>query len=113
MSFSATDVFDHVSEIHGRQEDLDPEGEGDLFERIHLAHTYEIETVAICDLEDQWSIDEGWVEKLCTQDPKTFPMIVLHSYSKGSYSIVDGSHRISALRKLGVKTVQAYVGIPE
>lgn len=42
---------------------------------------------------------------------KKYPPIVLCSKSKGSYRIIDGTHRCNALIEAGIKNVNSLIGI--
>lgn len=104
---SAEEILELVLSIHKNKEDF---LEGDLEERIFKASSYELTTVCPQLIEQEWNINEEVVEKYSELDPKTCPPVIILKYSADNYSIVDGSHRIEAFKKLGITTIPAYIG---
>lgn len=107
--FSPDHVEEHVRSIHPRSEDFE---DGDLVDRVHSAHKYEHhENYPIDGLdENEFYTDEGHVANLASKKQFNTP-IVVHKYSDGTHSIVDGSHRVAAAKRAGLKTLPTYVGL--
>jgi hypothetical protein len=107
----ADDVYEQVRLIHHRKEDFD---EGDIEDRI-FQFSYYIETevpVENIDNED-YNISDDIVDDLIKKiklGEKITP-VVLYEYLKGNYDVIDGVHRVTAYKKLGIKNITAWVGL--
>lgn len=98
-----------VEKIHRNKDDLYEDG--DLLERINCVDQYELKTMEINLLnQNEWGFDDDLIEEYAKLPDETMPPIIVHEYSAGNYSIVDGIHRLNACIKKGYKTIKAYVG---
>lgn len=85
--------------------------DGDLSERIFSCDTYSLSTISLTDLDpDEWAVDDYKVAEYLNLDIALMPPIVVHLYKNGSYSIVDGTHRVNVALKQKKTTILAYVG---
>ena len=63
------------------------------------------------DIEDEESAE--WIARLIADGADTFAPVVLEGDEDNGYYVVDGHHRSSALKSLGVATVEAWVADPD
>lgn len=118
-----SDIYQYVEQIHRNEEDFQ---EGDLIERIEQFSKYKLMEIPIDDIDiDEFYLDDDYMDeyKSMTKDSSDYPPIVLNGskdistvrYKNGkyvsSYTIIDGTHRVNALDRLGYKNVKAWVGI--
>lgn len=102
-------VYELVRGIHYQEDDFD---EGNLGDMIEEYENYELIEVNVSDLHDVFAmIDDYLVFEYSDMDISTMPPIVLGHFDNGEYLILDGNHRITVLRNLGIETVKAFVGI--
>jgi len=98
-----------VRENHSNEDDFES---GDLLERIYAAPNYVLKNIPLDMIDtERYNLDENIVKELGKVDVKKWAPIVLHKikgYSK--YDIVDGNHRANAAKRMGLKTIRAYVG---
>ena len=95
--------------VRGIQEGFD---EGNLGEMIEEYENYELLEINVRDLHDVFvQIDDYLVFEYSDMDISTMPPIVLGHFDNGEHLILDGNHRITVLRNLGIETVRAFVGI--
>jgi hypothetical protein len=69
----------------------------------HVGEVY-IRDMTVSDAVDpaQREINNDWVNKIMTDfDPDAFGLVTVNKRADGSYAIVDGQHRIEAMRLLG------------
>jgi len=105
---TADDLEYLISKIHRNPEDLE---DGDIIERINECYSYELKEINISLLDlNEWDVDLDYVEDYKDLDVNTMPPIIIHEFSSGNYSIVDGIHRLNACHKKGLKKIKAYVG---
>ena len=91
---------------HHTEEDLE---DGDLIERIRKYDTYDTTVVDLYDIdEDQWDYDEDRVDEYAETMKSDYTPVILHN-NNGYWEIVDGTHRINALKGRGERYVKAYV----
>ena len=112
---SESDIYQYVEQIHRNEEDIE---EGNLAERIEEFDKYKLMEIPINDINiDEYYLDDNYMDeyKSMTKKSSDYPPIVLDGdtrYSYGNkYTIIDGTHRVNALDRLGYKTVKAWVGI--
>ena len=112
---SESDIYQYVEQIHRNEEDFE---EGNLAERIEEFDKYKLMEIPINDINiDKYYLDDNYMDeyKSMTKKSSDYPPIVLDGdtrYSYGNkYTIIDGTHRVNALDRLGYKTVKAWVGI--
>lgn len=108
--FMTTDeMFDYLTEIIPKDDDVDL---NELRERVDSCDSYALKHISLSDLaSDEWAIYDYKIEEYLNLDPSKMPPIVVHLYQNGSYSIVDGTHRVNIALKLNKKTILAYVGL--
>jgi hypothetical protein len=92
-----------VEKIHSNSGDF---VEGDLIDRLWRYDSYVLKLLPIQDLEDEWAIDDETVSEYAALSTQPPPIV----YDPRSKSIIDGSHRIAALREKGQTEIWAYVG---
>lgn len=106
------EVYNLVKKIHYNEEDFDS-GEGSVEELIEEYEQYKVVEVPLYQLHNVFvSIDDYLVFEYTDLDPREMPPIVL-GYFDGSddYLILDGNHRVTMLRELGIEKTVAFVGI--
>jgi len=84
--------------------------EGDLGDRLEKYDNYKLEEISIDRLNlNEWYLDKDYVEEYKEKylNNKDYPPIVVDS----DYGIIDGLHRVNALKESGLKKVLAFVGI--
>lgn len=108
-NLKAIELLDYITQIIPKDNNVDL---NDLRERIESCTHYSLKTISLSDLDpDEWAISEYKLDRYLTLDPAKMPPIIVHLYKNGSYSIVDGTHRVNTLLKLNKKTILAYVGL--
>lgn len=103
------EIYSMVQRIHPDYDDAFVDGDlGKRIEEFEYYHLYN-ENLDILD-EDEWSVCEGkvedYIEKIKTEGLKNMPPLVISEDG----SVIDGIHRLNALKKLGVKQFKCYVG---
>lgn len=106
-----------VTKIHGNEMDLE---EGDLLDRIweNSELDFVLYEVNIDDIDYDYSIDEDVVEEYMDEPLETMPPIILdmpiceNKEQLKRFRLIDGAHRCSALKKLGISKIQAYIPVP-
>lgn len=98
-----------VEMIHHTHDDII---EGDLLANIEVFSQWQLTTYNIDSLDlNEWHVYEDLVQK-CIQEIQNnpnYPPVIIDDKSYGEPTIVDGTHRLNALSRLGYKTVKAYV----
>lgn len=106
------EVYELVRKLHYCEEDFDS-GEGNIGEVIEEYESYKVVEVSLDTLHKvSVSIDDYLVFEYTDLDPREMPPIVL-GYFDGSddYLILDGNHRVTMLRELGIEKTVAFAGI--
>ena len=108
-------IFDYIKKLHRNEDDF---YDGDLGERIGEFSKYKLMEIDIDKINiDEWDLDIDYLKdyKNKFKENSNYPPIVLDSdisYSyKNKYTIIDGTHRVNALDRSGIKTVKAWVGV--
>lgn len=106
-------IYQYVQILHKNHDDF---VDGDLGDRIEEFKQYRLEKIKLNNLEDEWDMDYGLVnyykQQYLDSETKIYPPIVLKRYKGGHYSIIDGTHRVEALKNIGNKKwVLAWVGV--
>ncbi len=102
------DVYQYVQSIHDDYESSFVDG--DLGDRIEEFEQYELQLVPIDKINiDEFSIDTSKMREYIEEYKKSndYPPIVLND----EFGIIDGTHRVNALERLGLKEVKAWVGV--
>lgn len=102
------DVYQYVQSIHDDYESSFVDG--DLGDRIEEFEQYKLKLIPISEIDiDEFSIDTSKMREYMIEYKKSdnYPPIVLND----EYGIIDGTHRVNALERLGIKEVKAWVGI--
>jgi len=102
------DIYQYVQSIHDDYESSFVDG--DLGARIEKFEKYELMLVPIDKIDiDEFSLDTSKMREYIEEYKKSndYPPIVLND----EYVIIDGTHRVNALERLGLKEVKAWVGI--
>jgi len=102
-------ILEYVQELH----DIKGFDDTDLFERINSYSYYILEEIDIKDLEsNEFDWDETVVDEYSklTKDRDFYPTIVVGDLGNKNYTIIDGTHRLNSLKKLGYEKVKAFVG---
>lgn len=102
------DVYQYVQSIHDDYESSFVDG--DLGDRIEEFEQYELQIVPIDKIDiDEFSLDTSKMREYIEEYKKAndCPPIVLND----EYGIIDGTHRVNALERLGLKEVKAWVGV--
>lgn len=102
------DIIDYIKDKHHTLEDFE---EGDIIERISQYYWYYLSEIKIKDTDyENYDYDQEKVN-LMTQNIKEnsfkYPPIIFDPLNK---TVIDGIHRIRALKGLGVEKVKAYIG---
>jgi hypothetical protein len=93
-----------VVDIHHNKEDFD---EGNLIDRIYEYDVYEERNIPIENITSPWEVDEALVDEYIKKGSENMPPIVIDS----DYDIIDGTHRFAAVKRLGLETIKAYIGV--
>jgi len=104
-------IYQYVQYLH---DDEDAFVNGDLGERIEEFNEYKLEKIEISNLEIEFYLDTDKVSEYEKQYYKKmkYPPIVVRKYGDNDYSIIDGSHRVEALKDIwGNKFILAWVGV--
>ncbi len=102
------DVYQYVQSIHDDYESAFVDG--DLGDRIEEFEEYELKIITISEIDiDEFSLDTSKMRDYIKEYKKSnnYPPIVLSD----EYRIIDGTHRVNALERIGLKEVKAWVGI--
>ena len=108
--FSGNDVLAKVKQIHHTEEDFT---EGNLTERILKFKTYVLMELPIAKVSlGKYSVYDDVLTSLIENHKEDFlsgnyPPIV---YDPEEEDIIDGTHRVEALERLGIASVKAFVG---
>lgn len=105
--FSESDVYMHVSNIHRNYEDFE---DGDLGERLEMYDKYIVKVVDINKIDtEEFQLDDDLVDEYIDKYKKTntYPLSVITS----DYNIIDGTHRLNALKTIGITKVLVFVGV--
>ncbi|HHT7008397.1 TPA: hypothetical protein ACTZ3A_000936 [Bacillus cereus] len=107
--YSDMEVVSFVKNIHYKGSDFI---EGDIQERIESYDNYELKEIDVNELETpSYYVDEELIKEYLDMDISKTPPLVLGYYNTGEYQTIDGGHRTTVLKKLGITKVLAYVGI--
>lgn len=106
------EIVDYVQSIH-RREDW---GDTDITERIEAFPWYRLTDVPIDQIEtEEFEYDEDYVDQEAHRiktEGHYDPIVVVHNDNfTPPYNIVDGTHRVNAVKRLGRPTIRAWVGI--
>jgi glutaredoxin len=102
------DVYQYVQSIHDDYESSFIDG--DLGDRIEEFEKYELKIITIKEIDiDEFSLDTSKMREYIKEykNSNNYPPIVLND----EYGIIDGTHRVNALERIGLKEVKAWVGI--
>jgi hypothetical protein len=102
------DIYQYIQVIHDDYESAFIDG--DLGSRIEEFEKYKLKLIPINKIDiDEFSIDTSKMREYMIEYKKSdnYPPIVLND----EYGIIDGTHRVNALERLGIKEVKAWVGI--
>jgi ParB-like nuclease domain len=104
-------IYNYIQYLHD-----DYEGgfiDGDLGDRIEEFGKYKLMEIPLSEIDleefdlDDWAVGE-YKEK--TIQTNNYPPIVLEDRQNFKYRIIDGNHRINAIKELNYKTIKAWVG---
>jgi hypothetical protein len=98
-----------VEDIHHNHDDII---EGDLLSRIARFDFWELKVLDIdCIDLNQFSIYDHLVDDYMKEikNNPNYPPVIIDDKSYSHPSIIDGTHRLNALDKLGYKKVKAFV----
>ena len=90
--------------------------EGDLGDRIEEYGKYKLMEIPISEISldefdlDDWAVGD-YKDKI--KETNDYPPIVLDDKQYGKHRIIDGTHRINAIKELGLKTIKSWVGVYE
>ena len=108
---SVSEIDDYIDSIHMREKH-----DWDLTEFKY----FELKEIPVNKINDfEYMYDAYWVEKLVT-DPRFVenldPLVVYPFEEKINgklyeYDLIDGMHRLMALKELGIKKVKTWVGV--
>jgi len=105
---SSEELVEIVKRLHLNNEDFE---QGDLEDRIRKHDLYKlVDADATRIKEEMWHSDNDIVDdyqKRLEKEPN-YPPVVLDDDRK---TIIDGTHRIKALKNLGHKTIKAWVPV--
>lgn len=108
-----------VSNIHRDETDIE---DGDILDRIYSYsdYSYVLCDVSLDDIEyDAYDIDEDLVEEYIWDESGDIPPIILEMPLShegeilDKFPLIDGAHRCTKLKQMGIKTVRAYVPMPQ
>ena len=109
--YDESDIYTYVQKLHyKRKEDF---YDGDLGERIEKFPYYVVKEIPIDDIQiDEYELDIDDMEDYINiyNKLKSYPPIVLGKKIYGKYNIIDGTHRVNALKNLGSNTIISFVG---
>lgn len=109
-----SDVYQYVQKIHNNYDDFI---DGDLGERIGRFSKYKVVLIDIDKINtDEYYLDDDMMDDYIDkyENNKSYPPIVLGYYdSRWGYNIIDGNHRVNALKSIGVKKIKCLVGLNE
>jgi len=98
-----------VENIHNNHDDII---EGDLLSRISRFNFWEFKILNIEDIDlKEFSTYKHLIEDYMEEIKKNpnYPPVIIDDKSYSTPSIVDGTHRLNALDRLGYKQVRAFV----
>jgi hypothetical protein len=102
------EVLDDVTALHREPDDIE---DGDLVVRVnrHRRYVLMLLPMSLFDGAPEWDVDAGLVDQFAEalQEARCYPAIV---YDMKAKSIIDGAHRVEALKKVRAKGVWAFVG---
>lgn len=109
---SADDVSSLVHNIHTTELDSDQ----DLDDRIYSNKYYSLTEIPINEIMSPYEVDYDKVHEYIEEykNNSNYPPIVVDkntTYGPRKYEIIDGTHRLDALKRLGLKTIKAYIPI--
>lgn len=108
---NSDEMLDYVEGLHSKPDDfLEGSDGGDLAQRIRRYPFYKLTELPMSNVDpEEWETDESMIDEYAARIAKsrTYPPIV---FDAKAASIIDGTHRVAALHKLGAKSVWAYVG---
>ena len=102
------DIYQYIQSIHDDYESSFIDG--DLGDRIEEFEEYELKMIPTSEIDiDEFSLDTSKMKDYIKEykNSNNYPPIVLND----EYGIIDGTHRVNALERLGVKEVKSWVGI--
>jgi hypothetical protein len=105
---SSEELVEMVRKLHLNHEDFE---EGDLEDRIRQHDFYKLVDADANDIKaDMWNSDDDLVSDYEEEykSKLSYPPVVLDDDRK---TIIDGTHRIKALKNLGHKTIKAWVPV--
>lgn len=111
-------ITELVMKIHSNERDFE---EGDLLDRVYdySAHDFVLYEVDLKDISYKgYYIDDDAVDEYMEKPMDTMPPIILdtplteNNEPLDLFPLIDGAHRCSALEKLGVSKIKAYIPTP-
>jgi hypothetical protein len=101
-------IYQEVQKIHHTRDDFI---DGDISERIEEFKYYHLQVMDLNNLDkDEWSVDDDIVDDIIDEIREkgllTMPKMLISEKS----SIIDGTHRLNALLKIGITKYPCYVG---
>jgi len=105
QTISASKLISWVKENHYKPEDFE---EIKLIERIKKYPFYELKMLNIDNLESKEDTEASRIKKYSGMMNKSdYPPIICYPNGK---NVLDGNHRLEALREMGDKLIKAWVG---
>ena len=108
--YDESDIYMYVQSLHRNEEDF---YDGNLGERIGEYSQYEVKEIEISKIcIDEYELDDDYVDDYIKkyESLNSYPPIVLgYNDPRWGYNIIDGTHRVNALHRLGIKTIIAFV----
>jgi hypothetical protein len=109
-----SDIYQYFQQLHRNEEDF---YDGDLGQRVEEFSKYKLELIPIDKINiDEYELDLDYMKdyKKMLKETNNYPPIVLDGDTKWSwgnnYTIIDGTHRVNALHRSGMKSIKAWVG---
>ena len=106
-----SDIYQYVEYLHNDNEDF---MYGDIGDRLESFTQYELQEINLSDFNlYEWELDEDKVDRYIKRYKETgkYPPPVVDLDPEGIYNtIIDGMHRMSALSRVGLQKINAWVG---
>lgn len=106
MKYSCDEIVEHIASTHARDDIYDEES-SDLASRVYQFSYFILEHLPIDALNDNWNTDDDIINKYAEYESLPPAIVVMNDRE----TIIDGTHRVKSLKKKGIKTILAYVGI--
>lgn len=100
-------ALQQIKSIHSKQRDFD---DGDLVDRLSQFNAFEVRKLVIAELDaDEFLVDEELVDQYVAKISagEISPPII---YDEVNASMIDGIHRLNALKKSGALFIESWVG---